>query len=385
MKRSIAVLSLLAFGGCTPDVDSGTDSRVAVEGEGPLVHIALDGPGFSVGGLEGRAGQTLSRVVFAGLAEDNVLAVAELDGRIQWFNRKGQVIQSAGRHGEGPGEFSSIRSAAFGADDSLYVYDAALRRLTVYDSDGELTRTQDVSGLGQNQWNLELAPSQGRCCILVEVVRSPQQGLEDSVDSLSVLVAYPNDEASRPLATAPYVESRTIRDERGSWTGPVPQSPRSAVFAAGNEVRIYDGFREAISTFDLSGNMIGVMDPPRVEKLLAPDRDELRRRLIARIPDPERRRMALAHFDVGLSSAGPSMYDKAMASEDGHMWLRRYHSTEAEYQLWIRSNSSGDITDALAIPADAVVMGIGAGAVSLLVRDSLDVEAVLVREFENSE
>lgn len=50
------------------------------------------------------------------------------------FDRNGRVIRTIGRKGSGPGEFQGIGAIAFGAGDSLHVFDQVSHRYSVLDS-----------------------------------------------------------------------------------------------------------------------------------------------------------------------------------------------------------------------------------------------------------
>jgi hypothetical protein len=58
------------------------------------------------------------------------------------FDSLGGHVAEIGRRGEGPGEFSAISAIAVGPHDSLYVYDPALGRMSVFTPELELARTE---------------------------------------------------------------------------------------------------------------------------------------------------------------------------------------------------------------------------------------------------
>lgn len=60
---------------------------------------------------------------------------------IKVFDRTGRFVHTIGRRGEGPGEFESARHVLVGPEDSLFVFDQRLARMTVFDPSWELART----------------------------------------------------------------------------------------------------------------------------------------------------------------------------------------------------------------------------------------------------
>jgi hypothetical protein len=73
-------------------------------------------------------------------------ASTSLPSRVGVFNSQGKLTQLIGRAGQGPGEFSTIRTMVAGPGDTLYVYDFAQRRRTVFAPDFRMLRTEQTPG-----------------------------------------------------------------------------------------------------------------------------------------------------------------------------------------------------------------------------------------------
>ena len=71
------------------------------------------------------------------LAADGTLYVGDIDAsEIRIFNEEGKYVKTIGHKGQGPGEFMRLYSLALSPEeDSLYVYDGAADRITVYSTD----------------------------------------------------------------------------------------------------------------------------------------------------------------------------------------------------------------------------------------------------------
>ncbi len=89
------------------------------------------------------------------LVEDgrgNIYIADSANARIQKLDKDGAFIATLGRRGQGPGEFTSVRSLAIDPDDRLYAFDAGQRRVTILTSEGREARTirllkGNISGL----------------------------------------------------------------------------------------------------------------------------------------------------------------------------------------------------------------------------------------------
>lgn len=69
------------------------------------------------------------------------LYVAETtDDQIRVYDGAGQLLRRIGREGEGPGEFRRVRFIGV-VGDTLWVSDASLRRMTLFDPEGRVLRT----------------------------------------------------------------------------------------------------------------------------------------------------------------------------------------------------------------------------------------------------
>lgn len=77
------------------------------------------------------------------------------DPKIYVFSAGGELLQTVGQRGRGPGEFERLESILAGPGDTLYVFDSGLERLTAFNPDDlELAYDFGVSGdsLGWPYW-----------------------------------------------------------------------------------------------------------------------------------------------------------------------------------------------------------------------------------------
>ena len=77
-------------------------------------------------------------------SSNGVFAIADMsDKDIKLYDRNGDRVGTAGRAGEGPGEFMSLMSATF-LRDSIFAYDFSQDRLSVFDATGQFARSFGV-------------------------------------------------------------------------------------------------------------------------------------------------------------------------------------------------------------------------------------------------
>lgn len=87
------------------------------------------------------------------LGPDGYLYAADVGYRdVRVFSTGGELITTIGGPGQGPGEFRAPSDLAFGAGDSLFVFDGAQRRIAVFSSPPDPTFA----------YNIPLEPSAGR-------------------------------------------------------------------------------------------------------------------------------------------------------------------------------------------------------------------------------
>lgn len=98
----------------------------------PVLHIGvIDGP------------EEYQFTIIAGVwqTSDGGFVVADRSGEIRAYDAGGTFRLKFGAQGEGPGEFRALSSAFPYPGDSIAAWDAAARRLSVFDRDGNLSRS----------------------------------------------------------------------------------------------------------------------------------------------------------------------------------------------------------------------------------------------------
>jgi hypothetical protein len=102
-------------------------------------------PQIEIGGATDDARYQLFRVVDAVRLSDGRIVVANGGSyELRFYDGSGAYVSAVGREGGGPGEFKSMWGLEVGTDDSIYVFDSELQRLSIFDVHGELVRDFSV-------------------------------------------------------------------------------------------------------------------------------------------------------------------------------------------------------------------------------------------------
>jgi len=162
-------------------------------------------PDLTLGVLDGAPVEVFG-AIRAGLLGPHGIYV--LDGsfnEVRVFDESGGHVMSLGGQGEGPGEFRNPTELMVGPDSTINVWDRGLRRLTVFDHEGEVARTTSVQA---NLLNPTLESVSADGSFAISDFRYPEGGLsEEGVGDLTVTVYSSEGELLDTLArlTGPYV------------------------------------------------------------------------------------------------------------------------------------------------------------------------------------
>ena len=109
-----------------------------------------ESPTLVIGVSEGDSDYELFQIASAARLSDGRVVVASNGTHdLRYYSADGRHLRSVGREGGGPGEFRTLVSLAKLASDSLLVYDLALRRISIFDSEGEHCRDVSFATGGQ--------------------------------------------------------------------------------------------------------------------------------------------------------------------------------------------------------------------------------------------
>jgi len=150
MTLAVIALSLIACDDPAPERRSAVRDSAGVtivESGDPRWGVGVgwsvaEEPSVVIGEVEGPPEYTLSQVT-APIRLDDGTIVFGTNGtaELRFYDETGRHLRSAGRQGEGPGDFGYIGTIGRYGRDSLVVWDVNLHRVSVWDRDGNFGRT----------------------------------------------------------------------------------------------------------------------------------------------------------------------------------------------------------------------------------------------------
>lgn len=324
-----------------------------LQGHTPEWHLAAQ-PSLVVGAEEA-PDRVFGRIAGVVRLESGTLVVADgMNLSVTAFDPSGEVVGTAGRRGEGPGEFRTIMSIRRCAGDTLVVYDPAFHRLTVYNHDLEFVDTWPVGRRSGSDGPPPYDFYCGRDGTMVFVHRSPAPpaGIGPRRPEVSLTLTQPDGE--------PVVLARSRASERyfnGSNDFPRPMGERTSLAVAGGTVFVATGApldREdggfEIQRFALEGTRLSpIRDTMAVHPV---SRQDIRRYIEQRVHEqPASRRPGMR--DLFESLEYPEAYPShlsVLVGEDGLVWVEEYPRPGLDQRTWRIYSADGSRLARLRVP-----------------------------------
>lgn len=380
----LAALCISSCSGEAPDaavaVSDSAGIAVVVSGEsaGTMVIEVDSAPQLRLGAVEG---EELYRVGGATRLADGTIVVLDGGSReVRWFDEAGIRIATAGRRGEGPGEFDRFRGLSRIRGDSLLVFDNWLRRATIYDRAGSLGRVltlpldmqaEGLVPLGEDQL-LALTWSLDAFMELEGPYRSPYTGVVLSIEGAV------RDTVFSVPGPAGY---KVVRGD-GNYSDFSPLIIENGYLASGGGQIVYGSAEEwEIRRMDASGGVTHIMRAPSLNRPFSTAEVERERQAMLRPESSAEYRSLVAQLQP--PEQWPAYSDLLMGA-NGWVWAAEYRSmrTEADAPTrWIVFDEAGAWRGVAVTPARFRLFEVGEGFVLGVRLDDLDVEQVQLLEW----
>jgi hypothetical protein len=370
--------------------DSG--SIVIVENRAPASEVVwriADRPETRIGDGAGPAYE-LFRVAGATRLDDGTVIIANSGtSEIRWYDADGRHLRTAGRSGDGPGEFRLLSRMFRVPGDSLMVVDAMQRRLSVFDAHGTLARSQLLA---------EILTVSGRftdgSLLLVPggMVLGDQGPIRTERLAFPVRILVPGESASREVAMLQGTEV-VIAPTGGVRPTGEPAIGRSArpfgratgVGVIGDHWIAADNDHPEIRFLDRAGALVRLARwPARPQSVTREHLQAHREQLLSDRDDEARRRLQSAWSrHPAPPETAPDFATPLHIDAFGSIWLQRYelpgstgfrtYDVFSHEGIWL-ATATGPRTLRLQEIGDDYVVGV--------TRDEFDVEIVSVHPLE---
>ncbi len=347
-------------------------------------------PRFDLGRLEGPAATQFFQIGDGALLPDGGFVIAGFGSYdLRRFDAAGGHVWTAGREGDGPGEFEGLTAVAAGPAGSVLTYDFRLRRLSRWSAEGTHLEDRSLEGAeGAGFPFVEALLADGRAVYTWRtfgVNGLPPEG-EVRRDTLEVRVATPGNREPVVIGRFPGPEIVIMRQSETAAgfrviSGSAPFARATHVAAGPDVVWVGDGAVPVVRRYGLDGTLQAIVRLPFPE---APVTDEIVRRALdaelEEADDPEERDLARQRWeDLPLPGSLP-FFEELTTDARGNLWIRAFQAPGDERRRWHVLAPDGAWLTSLDLPDRYGPLEIGDDVMLARYLDGLDVEHVELRE-----
>jgi hypothetical protein len=341
-------------------------SSTSAGAESPVFSVR---PEYTVGDSPEETSSHLFRVAGAALLPAGRLVVANGGRELLFFGSSGKLQTTAGRSGEGPGEFRSIDWIGLYRNDSVAVFDAALRRFSVFDSWGRFSRSFDlVVESGEIPGAPRVAGVLADGSVLFRWLLSPPMVESGLVHQTEELTLYQPTGTERLSLGRHRGEDIFFSPRPGGKMafGPPPFSPEPVYVAAGERFYFTGASTYEVRILDALGQLeliVRVDHPPKpitevvIREFLDARLSRLQVRNLRREAEEELRSMVVYdHLPV---------IDGFQVDDGGEFWVRA-QTENGPTSLWDRFSPDGAFLGCVKIPTGGRFLDLHDNRIALL-------------------
>lgn len=359
---------IVAFG----SLDSSRTSRWAVDATPELVI-----------GDHDEVGQPVLHTVTSGsfLRDGGVLVGDAGASQVLSFDRSGGVVGSAGREGEGPGEFRWITSLKPLDDGRVLVYDQRLGRVTILDGSLGVSETRTVVAPSGMPATDVLSMEEGS---VVAVEAGPTAGYgeevaEGLVTSPAVYLRLWNEGGVDTITTAPGDELFLLRARSGGFGGfMIPLfGMQHAAAAVGERLFVRTGRGPEVAVHDLTkSRMVGLVRWVAEDRVV---RDaDIEAALRGIFPDDP---TAARRFDVPVPQT-KSAFGRLLTDTQGNLWLSEYAQYLQDPERWWIIDINEGTVATVTLPPQSALLDIREDRLLVRRKDALERETLQILRLE---
>jgi hypothetical protein len=309
---------------------------------------------------------------------NGVLVIANSGSKeLRFYDATGAHLRSVGRQGGGPGEFEWLGWVARYGADSLIAWDSRLRRISVFDTDGNFQRNQN---LGDQNYFADFAFSDGTLIAREMMMVHQEHGVVEGSQRRMVQYARFAPTGEQLGAMGPFPEDEywiSLEEHVHRWVRVFGW--RTVRAPADSILWIGTGQTYTLNGYDRNGKLVRQI------------------RNLAHSPAPviagdvslwveetmENMETGMAdHMQAFFESIPPPEmippYDDLVVDAEGHLWVERYQRPGESRHVWTVFDPEGRMLGTVEIPGGVSVLEIGSDYVLGQWQDEFDIEQVHV-------
>jgi hypothetical protein len=366
----VAVLALSACGRVAAE-DSASAAPRWVLSQEPLVAIGV---------ADGDPHYQLYNVAAATRLSGGAIVVLNTgNASLAAYDARGRFLFTAGRKGQGPGEFEVPTWLGRLEGDTIAVWDQRLKRLSFFSGEGTYRRAQAVAdadgmfpraaGMFSDR-SLALDPGPD-----VFAMMQGERGVRR--DSITLQRFAADGSGAGVLARYAGNEVHVADRPTGFAWNDVPFARQAYVAVAGERLYVGDSGTGQITVYSRQGVPSATLRSPLAPwRVQGADVAEYRKKQLEQIQDPERRREMQATLDaVPVPGVSPAFGGLAV-DPDGNVWVQAYPHPADETVTWAVLGPDGAQLAEIRVPRPLQVMEVGRDYLLGLRRDELGVETL---------
>ncbi len=328
--------------------------------------------------LEAESDPSLPLGWVSGVAVDSKRRVYVTDGVLEGIAVLGVDLtleREVGRHGRGPGEFDWPTTIQILAGDSLYVFDASLFRVTVFEPQA-LAVAYTINLPLKTPSALWRIPGQGgyvglRSLPFYAEQRADDQGRFD----VMFLLGQDGEPESDSIYAVPAAEPLVVRRERGVMVGSHPFGAESFVSLLGTDRLVYANSRvPTVMVLDLAG---GVQESFNVPMTAVPvTAGELRATI-----EKEQQEVFARVLEEGAPYMWPTLTGLVVDDEQ-RIWVGGRSESQRDEWEWAAFTPEGVEVGSVRLPSGFKLHAVSDGRLFGVATDELDVPRIQVYRLE---
>ncbi len=328
------------------------------------------------------------------LSDGRIVVVDAEARRLLLFDATGKLVRALGRRGAGPGEFRNVTSVTVLPGDSLLTFDRSLRRLTVWHPDSGYVRSMPVGGTSLESWPEDAWLWPGGSIVVLQLSITPQAAIPPGAGvrrwpmraRLTLL-----DTSGRALGSSPEFDGMyTGLYERGDTRLPFSNQPFAAI---ARDRIIYFGSGASFALAYLNSDFAPAGElrwPAHREDLSQAEVAAVKAEAVAlagtRVPPDQLARPFEINFAAQILPKERPAIGRVFVDHEDRLWVERFEATRLGSRIqkagdrWTVLSRDGRPVARLKIPDATRLEDVHGTRALLVVRDSLDVQTVAVRE-----